>query len=82
MSLKQTQNAIKDLQSAVDADPAPAKLFHLAQAYLQANEKEKAKQYWKNAREKKLDQLGNNQGGLHALERSAYQKVLGELGSP
>ena len=58
LSLKQTQDAIKDLQSAVEADPSPAKLFHLAQAYLQANDKEKAKQYWKDAREKKLDQLG------------------------
>ena len=58
LSLKQTQDAIKDLRSAVEADPSPAKLFHLAQAYLQANDKEKAKYYLKDAREKKLDQLG------------------------
>ena len=82
LSLKQTQDAINDLEIAVKADPSPAKLFHLAQAYLQANNKEKAKQYWKDARDKKLDQIRFGPGGLHPLEQSAYQKVLGELGSP
>ena len=82
LGLKQTQDAIKDLEMAVEADPSPAKLFHLAQAYLQANNKEKAKHCWKDAREKKLDQLGYGPGGLHPLEQSAYQKVLIELGSP
>jgi cellulose synthase operon protein C len=76
LSLKKTQDAIKDLQSAVEADPSPPKLFHLAQAYLQANNRERATYYWKDAVEKKLP------GGLHPLEQSAYQKVLGELGTP
>lgn len=82
LSLKQTQDAITDLQSAAEADPSPAKLFHLAQAYLQANDKEKAKHYLKDARAKKLEQLGASSGGLHPLEQPAYQKVLSELGSP
>jgi cellulose synthase operon protein C len=82
LSLKQTQDAIKDLRSAVDVDPSPAKLFHLAQAYLQANDKERAKYYWKDARAKRLDQLGFGPGGLHPLEQPAYQKVLSELGTP
>ena len=82
LGLKQTQDAINDLEKAVEADPSPAKLFHLAQAYLQANNKEKARRYWKDARGKKLDQMGYGPGGLHPLERSAYQKVLTELGPP
>jgi cellulose synthase operon protein C len=76
LNLKKTQDAIKDLQSAVEADPSPPKLFHLAQAYLQANNRERATYYWKDAVEKKLP------GGLHPLEQSAYQKVLGQLGTP
>ena len=82
LALEHTQDAIKDLEMAVEADPSPAKLFHLAQAYLQANDKEKAKYYWKDAREKGLDQTGYGPGSLHPLEQSAYQKVLIELGSP
>jgi cellulose synthase operon protein C len=82
LSLKQTRDAITDLQSAADADPSPAKSFHLAQAYLQANDKEKAKHYLKDARAKKLEQIGFGPGGLHPLEQPAYQKVLSELGSP
>jgi tetratricopeptide (TPR) repeat protein len=82
LSLKQTQEAITDLQLAVEADPSPSKLFHLAQAYLQANDKEKAKHYLKDARAKRLEQIGFGPGGLHPLEQPAYQKVLSELGSP
>ena len=82
LSLKRTQDAINDLEIAVKADPSPSKLFHLTQAYLQANNKEKAKQYWKDAMDKKLDQNRFGPGGLHPLEQSAYQKVLSELGSP
>jgi predicted Zn-dependent protease len=82
LGLKQTQDAITDLKSAAEADPSPAKLFHLAQAYLQANDKEKAKHYLNDARAKKLEQLGASSGGLHPLEQPAYQKVLSELGSP
>ena len=82
LSLNQTQDAIKDLRSAVEADPSPAKLFHLAQAYLQANDKERAKYYLNDARAKKLDQLGFAPGGLHPLEQSAYQKFVSALGTP
>jgi cellulose synthase operon protein C len=82
LSLKQTQDAITDLQSAAEAEPSPSKSFHLAQAYLQANDREKAKHYLKDARAKKLDQLGASSGGLHPLEQPVYQKVLSELGTP
>jgi len=70
-----SQHAIDDLEKAVASDPAPSKLFHLAQAYLQANNKEKAKQYFDAAKAKGLP------SGLHALEQPAYQKVLSELGA-
>jgi hypothetical protein len=80
--LKRTQDAINDLEIAVKADPSPSRLFHLTQAYLQANKKEIAKKYWKDAMDKKLDQLRYGARGLHPLEQLAYQKVRGELGSP
>jgi cellulose synthase operon protein C len=82
LSLKRTQDAIDDLEIAVKADPSPAKLFHLTQAYLQANKKEEAKHYWRVAMDKKLDQLRFGPRGLHPLEQSAYQQVLNELGAP
>ena len=81
LNLKQTQDAIQDLETAAKADPSPARLFHLCQAYLQANDKAKAKQYWDDAKNKNLD-FGSAAGGLHPLEHSAYQKVISELGSP
>ena len=71
-------SAIDDLTKAVTVDPAPAKLFHLAQAYLAAKNKEKAKQYLDTARTKK----GLTPSGLHALERPAYEKMLNDLGTP
>ena len=81
MHLNRKQDAIKDLELAVQADPAPAKLFHLAQAYLQDKNIEKAKHYLKEARDKKLDQLGCAIGGIHPLEQASYQKLISELGS-
>lgn len=82
LHLNRTQDAIKDLQLAVEADPSPARLFHLAQAYLQNKNTEKARRYLKVAREKKLDQLDYSSGGLHPLEQASYQNLVSELGSP
>jgi cellulose synthase operon protein C len=82
LSLKRTQDAIDDLEIAVKADPSPAKLFHLAEAYLQANKKEEAKHYWRDAMDKKLDQLRFGPRGLHPLEQPAYQQLRNELGAP
>jgi cellulose synthase operon protein C len=81
LNLKKTQDAINDLEMAVRANPSPARLFHLTQAYLQAGNRAKAKEYWKAAMDKKLDQIRSGSGGFHPLEQSAYQKVLSELGS-
>jgi Tfp pilus assembly protein PilF len=71
-------SAMSDLTKAVAIDPAPAKLFHLAQAHLAAKDKEKAKQYLDAARTKK----GFTPSDLHALERPAYDKMLNDLGTP
>ena len=80
LSLKQTQDAIKDLENAVKDSPSPNKLFHLSQAYFQANEQEKSKQFLKEAKAKGLGQNRMGPGSLHSLEQPAYQKLLTELG--
>ena len=69
------QRAIQDLEDAVAGDPAPDKLFHLAQAYLEVHDKEKAKQNLEKAKSK-----GLVPSKLHPLEVSAYSKVVTELG--
>jgi tetratricopeptide (TPR) repeat protein len=69
------QRAIKDFEDAVAGDPTPDKLFHLAQAYLQVHDKEKAKQTLEKAKSK-----GLGPSTLHALEVPAYDKVVTELG--
>ncbi len=81
LSLKQTRDAINDLEIAVKTAPSPNKLFHLAQAYFQANDKEKARQYLKEAKSRGLeDRSRAGSGTLHLLEQPAYQKLLIELG--
>jgi tetratricopeptide (TPR) repeat protein len=71
----ENQNAIKDLLNAVTADPSPSKYFHLARAYLAANDRDKAKQTLRAAKVK-----GLAPNGLHPLEQPTYRKVLSELG--
>jgi cellulose synthase operon protein C len=81
LSLKQTRDAINDLEIAVKNAPSPNKLFHLAQAYFQANDKEKARQFLKEARARGLDDPSRpGPRALHSLEQPAYQKLLNELG--
>jgi tetratricopeptide (TPR) repeat protein len=72
-----SQHAIDDLEKAIAAAPSPAKYFHLAQAYLGAKNKEKAKQSLATAKIK-----GWEESGLEPLEHEAYRKVLTELGAP
>jgi cellulose synthase operon protein C len=71
--LDQPENAVNDLEAAVKGVPTPAKLFHLAQAYLQNKEQAKAKQALQNAKTKGLP------SGLHPLEMQAYKKLLDDL---
>jgi tetratricopeptide (TPR) repeat protein len=70
-----TQRAIKDLENAVAVDPAPGKLFHLAQAYLEINEKENARRNFEKAKAK-----GLSISMLHRLEEPAYRRVVDQLG--
>ena len=76
LTVGDSQLAIDDLKKAVADAPSPAKYFHLAQAYLGAKERVKAKQSLEAAKITDWEQ-----SGLHALEKQAYQKVLIELGS-
>jgi tetratricopeptide (TPR) repeat protein len=74
--LGKSQDAITDLIEATKQDPSGPKYFHLAQAYHQAGDKQAAAESLAKARAK-----GLTPDRLHALEVSAYQKVLGELGT-
>jgi uncharacterized protein HemY len=65
--------AIADLETAVKAAPSSAKWFHLAQAYLHVNDKQKAKKCLEAAKSLGLP------SGLHQLELTPYRKVLSEL---
>ena len=70
--------ALEDLQRAVAIDPSsPSKHFHLAQAFLANNDKERARQSLDAAKAK-----GLTESSLHDLERPNYQSVLNMLGSP
>jgi tetratricopeptide (TPR) repeat protein len=69
--------ALEDFQRAVAIDPSSAsKHFHLAQAYLANNDKEKARQSLNAAKAK-----GFTPSSLHVLERGNLQSVLNALGS-
>jgi cellulose synthase operon protein C len=70
----QSQRAIDDLENAVAVDPSASKYFHLAQAYLEANKREAAKQSLAKAHTKGLKPTS-----LHPLEVTAYQEVLSAL---
>ena len=68
--------ALDDLSKAVENDPSsPSKLFHLAQAQLANNEKEKARESLKMAKAK-----GLTVRSLHALEQKDYEELLKKLG--
>ncbi len=80
LSLNQTKEAITDLENAVKNARSPGNLFHLSQAYFQANEKEKSKQLLREAKAKGLGEDRAGRGEVHWLERPAYRKLLSELG--
>jgi predicted Zn-dependent protease len=73
LSFGEDQRAIADLETAVAADPTGPKYFHLAQAYLKVNDRDKAKKSLEAAKTRGLP------AGLHRLEQPAYQKVISEL---
>jgi Flp pilus assembly protein TadD len=76
MTSGEMQRAVEDLNRASELDPTGPKLFHLAQAYLQASNRQDATQTLAKARAK-----GLTSDDLHPLEATAYQKVLNDLGA-
>lgn len=74
--LGKSQDAITDLIEATKLDPSGPKYFHLAQAYLQAGDKQAAAESFAKARSK-----GLTPDRLHVLEVSAYQQFLKALGT-
>jgi tetratricopeptide (TPR) repeat protein len=70
------RRAIPDLETAVNRSPNGPKLFHLAQAYLKTNEREKARKVLEAGKSRGLP------GGLHPLEVGAYNQLASTLGSP
>ena len=73
LRLKQTNDAINDLQIAVKNAPSANKLFHLAQAYFQANDKEKARECLKQAQAKGL--ADRSRSGSVRFIRSSNQTI-------
>ena len=70
--------ALDDLQKAVAIDPSsPSKHYHLAQAFLANNDKEKARQSLETAKAK-----GFTPNVLDALEQPSYPNFLKGLESP
>jgi cellulose synthase operon protein C len=72
------QLALDDLQKAVAYEPlSPSKHYHLAQALLDNNDKEKARRSLETAKAK-----GFTPNGLDALEKTSYPNFLKRLESP
>ncbi|MDR3622644.1 MAG: tetratricopeptide repeat protein [Paludisphaera borealis] len=70
----ESKRAIEDLENAVAIAPSATKYFHLAQAYLEASNKEAAKENLAKARTK-----GLAKGTLHPLELTVYEQVVSAL---
>jgi len=66
----QVQPAIKDLEEAILIDPSAGRYFHLARAYLEAGEVDKARRSLDRARASGLDPAD-----IHPLERPALAQV-------
>ena len=68
---------VDDLEKAVALDPSAPKYFHLAQAYHEIKDKEKAKENLEKAKSK-----GLTPKCLHPLEQPAYDKLINEMATP
>jgi len=77
----ESKKAIEDLEDAVAIAPTATKYFHLAQAYLEASNKDAAKQNLDKAKQNldKARTKGLAKGNLHPLELTAYQQVISAL---
>jgi Tfp pilus assembly protein PilF len=75
LAMNKAALAVKDLEEVIKQTPSPVAYFHLAQAYLQSGQKEKALQAWR-----KVGRLSPQ--NLHLLERATFDRLVGVLGPP
>jgi tetratricopeptide (TPR) repeat protein len=73
----ETRHAVEDLEKAVAADPSASNFFHLAESYLRAGDKARARQSLGAAKAKGLDV-----SALHPLESSSYQQIVAAIEAP
>jgi len=69
--------AVKELDQVIAESPSPTGYFHLAQAHLLAGQKREALQAWRKANEG----APLKPESLHPLERTAFDRLVGVLGS-
>ncbi|HEV3236392.1 MAG TPA: hypothetical protein VGZ25_05360, partial [Gemmataceae bacterium] len=74
LARKDTILALADLLKAIELKPTPVKQFHLAQAYLDANNSQKAKEAWSEATKDDPDLKG-----IHPKERAALLSFKEEM---
>ena len=73
-SMGQIELAVKDLETAVMEKPSPINCFHLARAFLEAKNTDRAKQAYRQAKN-----LRFNSERLDPLEKTVYPKLRAEL---
>jgi tetratricopeptide (TPR) repeat protein len=78
MALNKAKFAVKDLEQAISASPSRTAYFHLAQAHLQAANRNEALKAWKKANEG----TPLKPEGVHPLERTAFDRLVADLGPP
>jgi tetratricopeptide (TPR) repeat protein len=74
LSLGNPSKALVDLQEATVEGPSASKYFHLARAYLELKDRIAAQDAWNKA-----VGAGLTRESLHALERSTYDRISGEM---
>lgn len=70
LAQSQPEKALADMQTVIDAQPAPNRYFHLALAQHKLGRADEAAESFKKARAMQLAP-----GSLHALERPAYDEL-------
>jgi tetratricopeptide (TPR) repeat protein len=75
LTLGQSREAIKDLETAIAEAPTPDRHFHLARAHLLASNRNAARDAFRRARE-----LGLSENEIDPLEISAYRTLQAEFG--
>ena len=74
IALGRGEAALRDLDEAVSADPAPTTIFHLALAQLLAERREEARASLRRAKE-----AGLAEAAVDPLERDTYRRLAAAL---